>query len=290
MSDFDAQWSEPAHLTVGTDEIDIYDVKPSEAESGVPVLLIPGWGGTPEMYRMNVAMLVELGRRTLLVKAPHGIDEAQPQALGSEIPKAQARRIATLIVLLNHKQIQRADAIGHSEGCLDLVFGAHLFPALFHNLVLIEPPGLFGQDAWWRLSTRFLADAIASGLDSVNQRKLREPLSRAAREIASSVFRDPVGAAREVSSISGARIQTLLPQIKRAGIGVSIIHGVDDGTFPMKRIQRLITSDMLDGFFSVKGRHGQFQLEPAVYTKLADYALTAMDAKCEGANTGASCS
>ena len=280
MSDFDAQWSQPTHLTVGTDEVDIYNIKPSQEKSGVPVVLVPGWGGTPEMYRMNVAMLAERGRRTLMVKAPHGLNDSGLPSK-NEIPKAQARRIAALSVLLDQKDIQQTDAIGHSEGCLDLVFGAHLFPARFHNLVLIETPGLFGRDTSWRLAVRFLADAVASGFDSINQKRLRKPLSLATREIASSLLGHPIRAVREVASIAGAHIQRLLPQIRSSGVGVSIIHGVDDGTFPMRRVQQLVTAAMVDGFLSVKGRHGQFQLEPVQYTKLADYALMAMDARDE---------
>jgi hypothetical protein len=79
--------------------------------------------------------------------------------------------------------------------------------------------------------------------------------------------------------MSTLRGQDLLRHIRQTGIRISIIHGVDDGTFPMDRVQGVVKSDMVDGFFSVKGRHGQFQLEPDGYTRLADFALTAMDSK-----------
>jgi pimeloyl-ACP methyl ester carboxylesterase len=284
MSDFDEQWSRPFRLAADPDHVAIYDLKPAHEKSERPVLLVPGWGGTPEMYRSNIAMLFEAGRRILIVDAPHGIENALPEASMNEMPKAQERRIAALILTLDDRQIQQTDAIGHSEGCLDLVFSAYLFSARFNSLVLVESPGLFGEDAWWRLAGRFLIDALGSYRDLVGKPELKRPLLLATREIGSSFVRDPVQSGREVFSIANAQIKRLLRLIKRNEICVSMIHGVDDRTFPMNRVQELITSDMVDGFFSVKGRHGQFQLEPSRYTKLADYALTAMDAKRKSAN------
>jgi pimeloyl-ACP methyl ester carboxylesterase len=279
MSDFAAQWKQPTHVTADTDDLAVFDIEPSQEKTCRPVLLVPGWGGTPEMYRMNAALLVELGRRTLVINAPHGIDHVPPGAIGNELPEAQARRVAALLFVLESKQIRQIDAIGHSEGCLDLVFTAGLVPTLFRNLVLIESPGLFGRDTWWRLVGRFLADAIRSSFDCISQPPLRQLLFLATRQIASSLVRSPVRAVREIASIAGSQIRMRLRRLTKAGISLAVIHGVDDGTFPMQRVQELVDADMVDGFFSVKGRHGQFQLDPTKYTKLADYALTAMDAK-----------
>ena len=231
------------------------------------------------MYRRNVARLVELGRRTLIIDAPHGVADETATAGANGLPMAQARRVTALRAAVDDKQLHEIDAIGHSEGCLDVIYGAHVAPMLFRNLVLVDAPGLLGHDTAWRLAGRFLADAICSFFDSIRQPTLKRPLGRAAREIGGSFMRSPRLALREIPSIAGSQIQTVLRQLGTAGIRVSMVHAVNDGTFPMEQVQRRVKQDMVDGFLSVKGRHDQFQLEPVEYSKLAEYALRMMDAK-----------
>jgi pimeloyl-ACP methyl ester carboxylesterase len=277
-SDLDLQWPLPTHVGDSAG-IDVYDVRPPYANADRPVILVPGWGGTPEMYRSNILILARLGRRTLAIKAPDGCEYPLPLQCWNSTSTAQLKRTGALMKALDVKQIQVADAVGHSEGCLDIAFAAYLFPQRFRNFVLIDPAGFAGHDRAWRLAARFLTDAVGSYFDSISDAKLRRPLFRATREIAHSFLQNPIRSAREIGSMSTLRGPDLLRQIRRTGIRSSIIHGVGDGTFPMDRVQGAVKSDMVDGFFSVKGRHGQFQLEPDAYTRLAHFALTAMDSK-----------
>jgi pimeloyl-ACP methyl ester carboxylesterase len=279
MLDFEIEWNQISRITCGVHDIDIYDVKPSHAKAAPPVILAPGWGGTPEMYKRNMLTLVHRGRRALAAKAPRGIDFAEQFPFKSGLSAQAKNRAGLLIFTLNAKGIERADAIGHSQGCIDLVYAARSFPERFNSIVLVDPAGLIANDSSWQLCIRFLADAIGSCLDSVRTRSIRQPLVSAFREIASSFIRDPLGALSGIHSMVDSHLQDALLELRDSNVGLSIIHGVSDGVFPINRVQQAIDRRMFHGFLSVRGRHGQFQLEPTLFTALAEQLLGTMEGK-----------
>jgi pimeloyl-ACP methyl ester carboxylesterase len=279
MLDFETQWKQFSRITCGVHKIDIYDVNPSHANAAPPVILAPGWGGTPEMYKRNMLTLVHRGRRALAAKAPRGIDFTEQFPFKSGLSTQAKNRAGLLIFTLNAKGIERADAIGHSQGCIDLVCAARSFPERFNRIVLVDPAGLIANDSSWQLCLRFLADAIGSCLDSVRMRSIRQPLMSAFREITFSFVRDPLGALSGIHSMVDSHLQDALLELRDSDVGLSIIHGVSDGVFPINRVQKSIDKRMLHGFLAVRGRHGQFQLEPTLLTTLAEQLLGAMGGK-----------
>lgn len=300
VSSFEHQWKQPEKITFPDDTIEMYDIRPEYEKTDIPAALMPGWGGTPEMYRENMRTLAAKNRRALSVNAPHGITVDKGQFIAADIdkiPDAVLRRIAALINSLDVKQIQKTDAIGHSQGCLDIVLAATLYPERFRNVVLVTPAGMIGKDTFWRLATSFSIDvvkgyvqgitqSIAKESDSRTGRKvIFEPMLRALREVAGSALKDPVRAFREVLAISDAEIHELLIGLREKGIGISVVSAADDEVFPSGRMQKIITRDMVDGFYSVAGRHDQFQSEAETYTGVAESALTALEKKQENANT-----
>jgi len=66
---------------------------------------------------------------------------------------------------------------------------------------------------------------------------------------------------------------------------ISIIHGVDDKFFPMERVQKMTTSKIVDGFYSVKGTHNEILLHQETHTKLIGQVLDALEKKSEKDNT-----
>src|ERR1700752_492528 len=103
----------PTRITGRNYRIDIYDLVPSNAKSATPVIVVPGWCGTPEMYRKNIATLAEFGRRTLVVDAPDGIDFSVPlDVVGRGVSPAQIRRSGALLMSLDEKEIEETDGIG----------------------------------------------------------------------------------------------------------------------------------------------------------------------------------
>ncbi len=283
-SPFDEQWDHPEKMTLSGAEVEFYDISPESLKTETPTAMVEGWGGTPEMYRENIKTLVDQGRRTLAVDAPHGIDYNEGEMLSEEIdkmPDAVLRKIAALIKSLDEKQVGQIDAVAHSEGCLAVIVAATLYPLRFRDVVLVNPAGMIGKDNFWRLATSFSVDVIKGYVDEIRKNGISEPMLRSIREVGSSAVKDPIKAFREVLAISDAEIHELLIGMRANGIGISIVSTVDDGVFPQERLQKIITKDMVDGYFVAKGHHGEFQLNAEPYTKLADYALQAMQEKRE---------
>lgn len=278
---FEEKWQERATLGFPGGSVEVYDLHPDNEKTAVPVVFIPGWGGTPEMYKKNLEVLVGLNRRTISANAPHGIESELHPSESEHMPDAELRKVAAFMQMLDDKKIEKTNAIGHSEGCIDVVIAATLYPERFKNIVLVNPGGMIGEDNLWRLSTCFTKDIVKTYVDAVKNKTLRGPLMRASKEVTASVVTSPVKAFREILSISNTQIHEMLKELKKQGIGISIIHGVDDEVFPMDRVQDITTSEMVDGFYSVKGRHGQFQLEADLYTKLAESALSALEQKSQ---------
>ena len=180
-----------------------------------------------------------------------------------------------------NKQIEKIDAIGHSEGCMVVILAATLYPERFRDIVLVNPAGMIGKDNPWRLATSFAREVVKGYVDEVRKNGLSEPMLRAIRETTTAVINDPVQSFREVLALSNVQIHELLIGLREKGIGISIVSAVDDGVFPDKRMQEIVTKDMVDGYFTVRGHHAQFQLDAERYTQLADYALEMMQQKRE---------
>jgi hypothetical protein len=59
----------------------------------------------------------------------------------------------------------------------------------------------------------------------------------------------------------------LLRYIRTQGVKIVVMHGVDDTASPMQRVQKMVKADMIDGFLSVRGAHGDFGNHPDYYVE-----------------------
>lgn len=259
--------------------VEVVDVKPPQAKSEVPVIMASGWGGTPEMYKRNILTLAETGRRAISIDAPHGVEHEINSQGAETMPDVELRKIAALINTLEEKGLDKVDVIGHSEGAIYTALAAKLYPEKFRNLILVNPGGMIGEDNPVRLTINFARDSARQAIDSIRNTEMMKSLMTAASELTKSAITNPLKATQEIKAISGTQIHELLKELKEAGIGIVIIHGVDDKVFPMDRVQEIAKADQLDGFVSVKGTHGQLMLEAEKYTKAAESMLTALENK-----------
>ncbi|MBU6414803.1 alpha/beta hydrolase [Patescibacteria group bacterium] len=127
------------------DEIEIFDIIPHKAKTNVPMLFISGWSGTPHAYKENILSHAKFGRRVISSNTPHGI-EAQNN---EQFPNSEMRKVVAAIKTLEACGIEKVDAVGHSEGAIDVVMAAVLYPEKFRNIVLVNPGGLQGKDSLW---------------------------------------------------------------------------------------------------------------------------------------------
>ncbi len=284
--------------------VHVLDIKPREAKTEAPVVMAPGYGTlSPADSKVNILEMARQGRRTLFVDEPRGVDgvlkneKSEEQRLAEEkIEKFFLRQAETLIAVLDKKGIEQTDAVGHSEGCLYLVVAASLYPERFRNLVLFDPAGMVGDDSPASLAYRFLKENIAETIETNEKRSAgvmsapaEEQTKRGDKDFLAYLKEDLPESIDEVRSIAKQQIRTLLKRAHAKGVMISIVQGIDDNVFPMDRVQEQASRTdpekgrreglIVDGFYSVKGGHDEFLLDPERYTRIADLALTALEEK-----------
>lgn len=274
-SSLEQQFEDRETIEFPNGKVEVVDIKPDVLKTETPVLVAPGWAATTDVFKENILRLAEHGRRTISVDSPHGI-EAESVENFSDI---ELRKVAAIMEFLDEKGIDQIDAVGHSEAGIYLTIAATLYPERFRNLVLVNPSGMIGKDKPEKLSARFSVDIIRQVVRSIKDKTMIKPIAKAALAAGKSVGSDPLSSFKEVLAMSGTQIQDLLRDLKEKGVGISIIHSVDDQAFPMGRVQDTATADQLDGFYSVKGTHNELYLHPERYTDLVDSALDALESK-----------
>lgn len=273
---FEEQYNSPDVIEVGKEEIEVVDLNPPEKKTETPTILVPGWAATADVLKENALTLAKLGRRVVVASAVHGV-ETEPQEV---YPDAEMRKTEALMQSLDHKGIERADAVSHSEGGMFMTIGAMEHNDRFRNLVLVSPAGLIGKDSWARLGPAFTRDISEQTIKALFQDRSRfGKMWKAYTEFGKATAQDPVQALREIQAMVDYRIEDLLREMKSRGHGVSIIHGVHDRAFPMERMQKIVDETMLDGFVSVKGSHNELYLKPHPMSELVDHLLDAMEKK-----------
>jgi len=260
-------------------DIEVVDLEPENLKTEVPVVLGVGWGGEPDAYKNNLLYLANKGRRTIALDAVHGIDNDIETENDTDFPDIEMRKVAALLEVLTKKSIDKVDAVAYSEGGIYVTLAAILYPEKFRNLVLVNPGGLVGQDNEFRLTAGFLKDLVKHFVEVVGNKEFLKRFGIFYGGMAKSAAIDLSKAIKEISAISDSQVQDLLKNIKEQGIGISIIHGVDDSAFPMGKMQEVVKPDQVDGFYSVKGAHGDFVIQAEKYTEIVDQALDALEKK-----------
>lgn len=280
-SAFSKQWNQPERLRFDDSEVEVFDIKPEHKKTDVPTVFMPGWGNPTEMYKKDLEVLSSSGRRAIAVNAPHGIDAKIDPEVAKKFPEAELRKIMAVIGTLDQKKIEKIDAIGDSEGAIDAVIAATLYPERFRNIVLVNPAGMIGKDNIWRLAYGFLKDISKSHFAEAREKGTKESLKKLKAGASGPSSQSPIQSISEVRAIAQTQIDSLLKGLKDKGIGISIIHGVHDEVFPMERVQQMTKANMIDGFYSVRKSHSHFELKEERYKKLAEEALTALEKKQE---------
>lgn len=287
-SRYEAQFSNPETIELANGEsFDVVDIKPEAEKTETPTLWLPGWGATPEVHKENILHLAEAGRRTLAINAPHGIESTHLGNLSAEEQKIhdiELKKVAALLKVMDEKGIQQADIVGHSEGAIYGVSAALMQPERFRNIVLVDPAGMMGKD---RTSRLLLGSALDAYLQTarMNSKKLSaqeaekaKSQTKTANRVSREVFASkPLQTMKSIGVITSTQIHEALTALRNQGVGIAIVHAVDDKLFPMERIQKQTKKEMVSGFYSVQGTHNELYLHPEKYTALVDSALDALE-------------
>ena len=101
-------------------------------------------------------------------------------------------------------------------------------------------------------------------------------MSRAFAEAVKYAAKNPIRTLKEARVVSASDIYESLSKLKEQGIGVSVIHAVDDTLFPMEKLLEIAKEkggmDTI-GFYSVKGDHREISVHSEKYAALAVNAL-----------------
>jgi pimeloyl-ACP methyl ester carboxylesterase len=268
------QYNNPEIIGEGRNKIEIIDIRPENLKTPVPIILVPGWSATAHVLKENVTTLAERGRRVIVASASHGVDTT-PQEI---YPEAEMRKTEALMQALDHKGIDKADAISHSEASLFMTMGAMLHKDRFRNFVLVSPAGLIGPDNMPRLATDFTKDISGQTIKALfNDHSRIAKMWKAYTEFGKSMAEGPIMTIHEMNAIVNMRLEDILTELKSRGHGISIIHTADDKAFPMDRMQKQVKENMIDGFVSVGGSHNELYLKPQGMSEMVDHLFDRME-------------
>ena len=274
-------------------QVEYVDITPAETVDKTPILLVEGWGETIETHSKSLKTIFDSKRRAFAVNFPR---RGGFKLVGSA-PEVELKKASALEAAMSRTGAEKIDVIAHSEGALSTIIAAERNPEKFRNIVFVDPAGLIGKDDRVKLAVRFthmltkdavrlfigfkgkFRKGIVKSVGDFSPEEAIKPriaMSKAANESIRYFASNPKRGLQEVSAIAESDIYEMLENLQKLGIGVSVIHGVDDTVFPMKKVlQAAGDKGGMDtvGFYSVKGDHREISVHPEKYTALAVNAL-----------------
>lgn len=254
-------------------DLEVTDISPEKLKDKVPIVVVPGWGETPTTHKDTLNTIVSLNRRAIAIKIPRlGGDEPGSSSHRSEYNKAGA-----LIDTLNKKELKEVDLIAHSEGAIPAIITALTYPDRIRSIVFVDPAGLIGKDSTSKLTVRMVGmlakDALRWAKAPGNK---KSNMLRAAREATKMFLKNPIRSVREAITVASVDIYDSLKALRETDIKVSVIHGINDSLFPMKKVLKIAEErggmDTIE-FHQVEGDHREISVHPEKYTVLAVNAL-----------------
>ena len=268
------QFNRPESVKVGDADGLTVHLSPEQKKTEIPTFVLGGFSATPDALKDALIRTAEAGREVFSPHAPHGVKTEERSGMAM----AMTRKLQVLFGSMDAKGINKTNVIAHSSAAVYAAAAAAANPERFENIVLVEPAGLIGQDSLLKLLGRTIQDMKGTGEAAKGLKPVayQSDLSVGAKSILSNLYRSY----RELEAIAGSDITDSLKKAHDAGVGISIIHAVDDEVFPMQRVIEMTKAHMLDGFYSVRGPHGSIYLfQP--FGEAAEAALTALEKKRE---------
>jgi len=270
-ADFSKDWRPEEITTPMGERIHVYFMEPKTPKTQIPVTMFKGWTGNAEQWKGTMRQLDSRGRRTMVVDETHGIAyspdvQARVDTVTDKATYVEYRKIAANMAALDAKKIEKTDAIGHSEGCIDLLLTALAYPERFHNIVLVEPAGMIGSDTLMRLIWRNQVGDVPA-MNAAHEAQKRgdpgfqfniHPDDPASVDTFGPAMDTPAKAAlsaSELLSIAWIQVADLLRAVKAKGIGIIIVTGAESKMFPVELMAGTARRDSKgDVMFDEKGK------------------------------------
>ena len=249
-----------------------------ENTNSVPLIIVAGWNQTIEVWKDAIEELEKLGKRVVMIEAPHGITgntTTYDEPINS-IPLIMIQKAQAHIALLEHLKITRVDVIAQSQGGIDALVATLLKPKVFHNIIIFNPAGMVGADQLPFLLGRFTLEAMRDILTHAKQLPgdMRNKINQ---RIAFQALKHPFKSTRSAHAITKIRLEQLIELIRvKCQSQIVCIAGEDDTLFPIDKMRTQASLKSLGGFLTVKGNHVAIFRHPAIYMNLAYHMLAAM--------------
>lgn len=198
----------------------------------MPVLLSGGWSVSAKSLRPAARELFAAGRPAILINHAR---EGGPTPSNGGYPAELVHKADTILKVIDELGIAKVDSITQSEGAITTAIAAANAPEKFRTLILEAPAGLSGEDTRNRLIGRF---ALKTGIMMSWDLFVRHPIA-APRFLSGSgkyIRKAPKKSLREVEAIATTPINSILDQLRAAGIKVGVIQSRADKGFSHKKI------------------------------------------------------
>ncbi len=278
------QFEETEKYTYGTTTVEAFDIRAEKLKTETPVFFGTGWSASRGVYEASILGVADRGRRVLSMFAPHGIDTDPDFGKGDKTyAAAELRKAAAMLRTLEEKGVEQLDIVAHSESAIWTLIVATMHPEKIRNIVLLDPAGLIDEDTTVRLATSFCLDIVQGTL---NKEKLPRPeVERSVKPgsptdlfgALKNMIGNPMHSLKEVLALRDADIRDILESLKAQGKHIAIIQGARDAIFPMERMNKVVNTKQVDGFYSVYGAHNEINSNPEAYIHVIDHALDALE-------------
>lgn len=257
-----------------TKDEEIVEINPEEPKDDVPVFVCPGWGveKAEESMKQTLEIIVKEKRKVMTTSFERENKIIEDK---EDIPIAELQKALTIIEAINKKNVDKIDAIGHSEGGLNLAIAASLYPEKFRNLVFISPAGMMGKkDSFLNLIKRFTIDEGINEIKNIKDSNINSFYDYI-KNIIKYISKNPSLAIEEAREINTADIFKMFEHLKEQGVGVGLVCGANDKVFPIEEVIKNANEKNVDYLVSTKGHHGSFVFNED-HVLLAENLLTNM--------------
>ena len=275
----------------------VIEIEPDEPKTDIPVFVAPAWACTTEVYRPVLEELALQKRRAISIDHPRiggDLSSAPKEAIDKYSPEI-LRRALNIVEALDQKKIEKTDAIAHSIGAVDTVVAAMLRPEKFRNIVFYGAAGLIGKDTFPRLlkgqgkraeTMKAIPENKEKGIPGLPEIPISETEKKVAAKAATEALKyfakNPIRALKEAMALTNekSQIEKMLGYLhNEKGIGIVIMHAVDDPVFDQNMVRKMLKDDMIDGYLSMRGGHGEIGNHPELYVVAADQMFAALEKK-----------
>ena len=237
-AEFSERWKHPQEITTTLGEkVKLYDMRPEHEKTSVPVLCVSGFSGNAELWKKNMREFYALGRRSIILDGSHGVeyDEEEVGKLDARARGPEKRKVAAMFTALDGAHVEKADAVGHSKGCIDVVLAAYAYPERFRNIVLIEPAGMNLLETLGDVIVRNVTEdgpSIAEAHDAFKRGETDwkiHPDDKLEVNLLGELLSGR--SVSELRSVANIRVVDLLRAVHEKGINISIVQSEEDKMF-----------------------------------------------------------